>query len=94
MFFFALGTVLRLEMGDKELDEYLIRMGSGSWTRKSEGRAGKAEIEKFSRTAFYILKKSYEKDGERTASGHRNLFRDPKTLETIRSEAADVKEMM
>ncbi len=47
MFFFALGTVLRLEMGDKELDEYLIRMGSGSWTRKSEGRAEKAEMRNF-----------------------------------------------
>jgi hypothetical protein len=94
MFFYALGTILNLEKGCPERDEYLIRLGSGEWTRRNEGQAEKTEIEHVSKKAFYILKKSYEKDGERTASGHRNWFRDRKTLEIIEREASDLKDMI
>jgi hypothetical protein len=94
MFFFALGSILGLEKGNQGRDEYLIRLGSGEWTRKNEGKSEKSEIEQASRKAFYILKKSYEKDGERSASGHRNWFRDRKTLEIIEREASDLKDMI
>jgi hypothetical protein len=94
MFFFALGTLLKLEKGSEGLDNYLIRMGSGEWTRKNEGREEKEVIEQVTKKAFYVLKKSYEKEGDRTAAGHRNWFRDRKTLESIESEASDISEMI
>jgi hypothetical protein len=103
MFFFALGTLLKLEMSSEGLDEYLIKLGTGEWTRKNEGRGEKDEIEQVAKKAFYVLKKSYEKkpnekkanvkDGDRTASEHRNWFRDRKTLESIEGEASDITEM-
>jgi hypothetical protein len=94
MFYFALGTFLKLEKGREGLDEYLIRMGTGEWTRKDEGREEKEVIEQFAKKAFYVLKKSYEKEGDRTAAGHRNWFRERKTLEGIESEALDIREMI
>jgi len=89
MFYYALGSIVRLEK-DEEIDDFMIRLGGAEWTRRGEGSKERAEIDKFVTRAFYILEQAYLVGGEKTASGHRNWFRDEQTLLKIQAKGREL----
>jgi AIPR protein len=89
MFYFALGEALRICYGDDQaLNDELRSLSTPAWMKRAPSDLPKAAIVRCSRLAFKALTESYKEAAGKPTFTHRNWFRAPATLASVRVQIA------